>query len=110
MPSLPTEATDPGHLCPTRSLRDAPPAQETDGKEANSKRTSLQRRLAAILAADMVGFARQMGADEAGTLARLAALRADILAPLLAEHHGRLFKTMGDGFLAASTSTRPQNP
>jgi len=64
----------------------------------------VQRRLAAILAADMVGFSRQMGADEAGTLARLARLRADILDPLLAEHHGRLFKTMGDGFLAEFSS------
>jgi len=64
----------------------------------------VQRRLAAILAADMVGFSRQMGADEAGTLARLAALRADVLDPLLAAHQGRLFKTMGDGFLAEFSS------
>jgi len=64
----------------------------------------VQRRLAAILAADMVGFSRQMGADEAATLARIAALRADILDPLLTEHHGRLFKTMGDGFLAEFAS------
>jgi len=64
----------------------------------------MERRLAAILAADMVGFSRQMGADEAGTLARLAALRTDVLDPLLAEHHGRLFKTMGDGFLAEFAS------
>jgi len=64
----------------------------------------MERRLAAILAADVVGFSRQMGADEAGTLARLAALRTDILDPLLAEHRGRLFKTMGDGFLVEFAS------
>jgi adenylate cyclase len=64
----------------------------------------MERRLAAILAADVVGFSRQMGADEAGTLARIAALRADVLDPLLAEHRGRLFKTMGDGFLAEFAS------
>ena len=64
----------------------------------------MERKLAAILAADVVGFSRQMGADEAATLARIAALRADVLDPLLAEHRGRLFKTMGDGFLAEFSS------
>lgn len=63
-----------------------------------------ERKLAAILAADVVGFSHQMGADEAGTLARIAALRTDVLDPLLAEHRGRLFKTMGDGFLAEFAS------
>jgi len=60
----------------------------------------VERRLAAILAADVVGYSRHLGADEAGTLARLSALRERVLLPLLAEHGGRLFKTMGDGFLA----------
>jgi len=64
----------------------------------------VDRRLAAILAADVVGYSRQIGADEAGTLARLGALRAEVLDPLLAEHRGRLFKTMGDGFLAEFSS------
>ena len=64
----------------------------------------MERRLAAIMAADVVGFSRQMGADEAATLARIAALRADVLDPLLAEHRGRLFKIMGDGFLAEFAS------
>lgn len=63
-----------------------------------------ERKLAAILAADVVGFSRQMGVDEAGTLARIAALRVDVLEPLLVEHRGRLFKTMGDGFLAQFAS------
>jgi len=62
------------------------------------------RRLAAILAADVVGYSRQIGADEAATLARLASLREAVLTPLLSEHGGRLFKTMGDGFLAEFAS------
>ena len=64
----------------------------------------MERRLAAILAADVVGYSRQMGADEAGTMARLRALRAEVIEPLLAEHRGRLFKTIGDGFLAEFSS------
>ena len=64
----------------------------------------MERRLAAILAADMVGYSRLMGEDEAGTLARLEGLRAEILAPLMAEHHGRLVKQMGDGFLVEYAS------
>jgi adenylate cyclase len=50
------------------------------------------RRLAAILAADVVGYSRQIGSDEAGTLARLRAVRVEVIDPLLAEHGGRLFK------------------
>ncbi len=57
------------------------------------------RGLAAILAADVVGYSRLMGDDEAGTLARLEALQAEILDPLIAEHRGRVVKQMGDGFL-----------
>src|SRR5687768_11105288 len=58
------------------------------------------RRLAAILAADVVGFSRLMGADEEGTLARLNRLRAELLDPAIGESRGRIFKTTGDGFLA----------
>src|ERR1700676_4783178 len=57
------------------------------------------RRLAAILAADVVGYSRLMGADEEGTLERLKALRAELIDPKIAEHHGRLVKTTGDGLL-----------
>ncbi len=64
----------------------------------------MERRLAAILAADVVGYSRQIGADEAGTLDRLRVLRTEVLEPLLAAHGGRLFKTMGDGFLAEFSS------
>jgi class 3 adenylate cyclase len=57
------------------------------------------RKLAAILAADVVGFSRMLGTDETGTLARLAAAREDLVDPLLASHRGRIFKVMGDGLL-----------
>ena len=59
----------------------------------------VQRRLAAILAADIVGYSRLMGADEAGTLARLKTLRRELLDPKAAEYSGRIVKTMGDGVL-----------
>lgn len=60
----------------------------------------VERRLAAILAADVVGYSKMMGEDEAGTLSLIRALRTDLIEPKIAEHKGRLFKTMGDGFLA----------
>src|SRR6478752_5101189 len=60
---------------------------------------SVQRRLAAILAADVVGYSRLMQADEAGTLTALKARRTEILLPLISTHHGRIVKVMGDGVL-----------
>ena len=50
----------------------------------------MERRLAAILAADVVGYSRLMGRDEVGTLARLEGLKAEILDPLIAQHRGRV--------------------
>jgi len=64
----------------------------------------LERRLAAILAADVAGYSRLMAADEAGTLDRLKALRRDIVDPLIAGHGGRLVKLMGDGALVEFAS------
>ncbi len=64
----------------------------------------MERRLAAILTADVVGYSRLMGEDEAGTLARLEGLKADILDSLIAQHRGRLVKLMGDGFLVEFAS------
>ncbi|TPK95808.1 tetratricopeptide repeat protein [Mesorhizobium sp. B2-4-12] len=58
-----------------------------------------QRRLAAILAADVVGYSRLMEHDEAGTLAALKARRNEVLSPTVAQHHGRVVKVMGDGVL-----------
>jgi TolB-like protein/tetratricopeptide (TPR) repeat protein len=65
---------------------------------------SQTRRLAAILAADVAGYSRLMGADEEGTLERLKALRHDLLDPRIAEHHGRIVKTTGDGMLVEFAS------
>ena len=58
-----------------------------------------KRKLAAILAADVVGFSRLTGADEDRTLARLRTLRSDLIDPTIAVHHGRVVKRMGDGVL-----------
>src|SRR5215469_10193628 len=62
------------------------------------------RRLAAILAADVAGYSRLMGADEEGTLERLKALRHEVVDPKIAEHHGRIVKTTGDGLLVEFAS------
>src|SRR5262245_35406650 len=63
-----------------------------------------QRRLAAILAADVVGYSRMMQADEAGTLAALKARRTEIFQPLVSKHRGRIIKVMGDGVLVEFAS------
>ncbi len=64
----------------------------------------VERRLAAVLAADMVGYSRLMEADEAGTIARQKAHRKDLIDPRLAEHRGRVVKTTGDGLLVEFAS------
>jgi adenylate cyclase len=63
-----------------------------------------QRRLAAILAADVVGYSRLMQADEVGTLAILKAKRTNILQPLISTHRGRIVKVMGDGVVVEFAS------
>jgi TolB-like protein/class 3 adenylate cyclase len=60
----------------------------------------MDRKLAAILAADVVGYSAHMERDEAGTFARLKAGREQLFEPEIARHHGRVFKIMGDGMLA----------
>jgi class 3 adenylate cyclase/pimeloyl-ACP methyl ester carboxylesterase len=60
----------------------------------------MERRLAAIMATDVVGYSRLIRADEEGTIAALKALRADLVDPKLAEYNGRIVKLMGDGMLA----------
>ena len=62
------------------------------------------RRLAAILAADVVGYSRLMGADEEGTHERLKAHLVELVDPKIREHHGRIVKTTGDGVLAEFAS------
>ena len=61
----------------------------------------MERRLSAIMAADVVGYSRMMGEDEAGTLAALKALRAEFIDPTIAEHRGRIVKLIGDGVSVA---------
>src|SRR6202790_193468 len=62
------------------------------------------RRLTAILAADVAGYSRLMGADEEGTHERLKAHLRDLIEPKIAEHRGRIVKNTGDGFLAEFAS------
>src|SRR5262249_32636712 len=64
----------------------------------------MERRLAAILAADVVGYSRLMERDEAGTLAALKSRRANILQPTVSKHRGRIVKLMGDGVLVEFSS------
>ena len=62
-------------------------------------RVRTERRLAAILAADVAGYSRLIGADEEGTLERLRSIRAEVIECYIAKNHGRLVKTTGDGLL-----------
>ena len=64
----------------------------------------VERRLAAILAADVVGYSRLMGLNEEGTLARLKAHRAELIDPSIAEHNGRIVNVAGDGLLVEFAS------
>jgi class 3 adenylate cyclase len=65
---------------------------------------SQTRRLAAILAADVAGYSRLIGADEEGTLNRLRSIRAELIDPKITEHRGRIVKTTGDGLLVEFSS------
>ena len=64
----------------------------------------VERRLAAILAADVVGYSRLVGIDEEGTLAALKALRKSLIDPKITEHRGRIVKNTGDGALVEFAS------
>jgi len=64
----------------------------------------VERRLAAILSADVAGYSRLVEADEEGTLGRLKALRAEVIDPQIAFHRGRIVKTTGDGLLVEFAS------
>jgi class 3 adenylate cyclase len=66
--------------------------------------TTATRRLAAIFAADVVGYSRLMGADEEGTHERVKAHLREVIEPKISEHHGRIVKTTGDGVLAEFAS------
>jgi adenylate cyclase len=64
----------------------------------------VERRLAAVLAADVAGYSRLMGADEVGTLTALKTLRRELVDPVIADHKGRIVKTTGDGMLVEFAS------
>ena len=64
----------------------------------------MERRLAAILVADVVGYSRLMGEDEVGTLDALRAHREELIEPKILEHKGRIVKLMGDGLLTEFAS------
>src|SRR6185503_3688454 len=64
----------------------------------------LERKLVAILAADVVGYSRLMGLNETGTLTRLKALRREYMEPSIEGYHGRIVKLMGDGALVEFAS------
>ena len=71
---------------------------------AGPSEVSAVRRLAAVLAADVAGYSRLMGSNEEGTLERLMAHRRAVVDPKIAEYHGRIVKTTGDGILAEFAS------
>ena len=68
--------------------------------DGGSSHDASSRRLAAIIAGDISGYSRLMQMDEDGTYARVKRIERDLIEPTIAEHHGRLVKTTGDGFLA----------
>jgi adenylate cyclase len=74
------------------------------GQEGQAAVPREQRRLAAIMSADIVGYSRLMSHSESGTLARLKAARAEVVDPAIAEHGGRIVKTTGDGLLVEFSS------
>jgi adenylate cyclase len=84
----------------------APEAKPEPGLDDAGPRSTArpERRIAAILAADVVGYSRLMERDEAGTLARLKIHRKEFVEPLIAEHRGRVVKLMGDGSLCEFAS------
>jgi len=73
-------------------------------REGHLSEERVERRLAAILAADVVGYSRLMGADEEGTLAALKAVLRELVDPRIVEHRGRIVKTTGDGLLVEFAS------
>src|SRR5690349_22737272 len=70
----------------------------------SAETSSVTRRLAAVLAADVVGYSRLIERDDKGTVARLRALFREVVQPIVTQHRGRVFKLMGDAFLAEFSS------
>src|SRR5580704_1280324 len=89
-----------GLLAPDRGGR----GYRSKGRARVMAEERVQRRLAAILAADVAGYSRLMGEDEEGTLAALKAIRRELGDPKIAQHRGRIVKTTGDGLRAEFAS------
>src|SRR5580704_12335340 len=70
------------------------------GRSSEPPREAVPRRLAAIVAGDISGYSRLMEQDEEGTHSRVKRIERDLVEPTIAEHHGNLVKTTGDGFIA----------
>jgi class 3 adenylate cyclase len=81
----------------TLPSRPSTPLEITPERASFVAEARAERRLAAILATDVVGYSRLMGGDEEGTLAALKSLRKCLIDPKIAEHRGRIVKTTGDG-------------
>jgi adenylate cyclase len=75
-----------------------------EAEEESVAEERVDRRLAAIMAADIVGYSRLMGANEEGTLRQLKAHRRELVDPKITEHRGRIVKTTGDGMLVEFAS------
>src|SRR5215468_11479916 len=96
-------ATAPGQNASGQlNLRGAPRASRFRRSTLSGER--VERRLAAILAADVAGYSRLMGLDEEGTLAALKGHRRAVVDPKISEHRGRIVKTTGDGILVEFAS------
>src|SRR6202521_1896798 len=80
------------------------PGIELTNLEPSLAGDHVEGRLAAVLAADVAGYSRLMGANEEGTLARLKAVRKALVDPAIASHRGRIVKTTGDGMLVEFAS------
>src|SRR5579859_8060530 len=92
-----------GETEPTR-CRHSPRRCWTAARRTAVGGRTMERRLAAILAADVAGYSRLMGADEEGTLAQLKGHRRALVDPKIDEHRGRIVKTTGDGMLVEFAS------
>ena len=101
-----TRLTQVGHRCLDRhtSLPAVNSARNHGRAGDIMAEARVERRLAAILAADVAGYSRLMGVDEEGTLAALKACRRELIDPKIAEHRGRIVKTTGDGALVEFAS------
>ena len=91
--------------CPQRLCPDDPKRLTRSRRRSAVGET---RKLAAILVSDVVGYSRLAGADEDRILARLRALRSDLIDPTIAVHHGRIVKRTGDGASSSSAASSTQ--